>query len=376
MTHRFALSVLAALAIAAPASAQMFGGGPDEPDTPITAKEKAAVIESLAVAVRDRYVFPDKGAELAKILRQRYAKKEYDGITSSKEFADSLLAHMQAYTHDKHMRVHYRHDPFPAIDNRENGPDGPERARQLEENRVRNFGFEQVRRLPGNVGYLDLRMFAGLPEAQATAIAAMNFLANTDAIIVDLRRNGGGSPSMIQTLLTYFIEPGDRLHFNDFYEREGDRIEQFHTSAFVPGPRLFGKPLYVLVSNRTGSAAEEFAYDVQTHKLGTLYGATTAGAANPGGMFRLSDHLAAFIATGRAINPVTKTNWEGVGVKPDHEVAPETALREAHVAALEKLMEKAGDDRKQALKMAIEQAKQAPADPAEDFVRPTRRRAS
>ena len=376
MTHRFAFPVLAALLLAAPASAQMFAGGPNEPDTPISAKEKTAVIESLAVAVRDRYVFPDKGAELAKILRQRHAKQEYDRITSSMEFADSLLAHMQAYTHDRHMRVHYRHEPFPVRDDRASVPDESERLRQLEEMRVRNFGFEKVQRLAGNVGYLDLRMFAGNPEAQATAIAAMNFLGNTDAVIVDLRRNGGGSPAMIQTLLTYFVEPGDRLHINDFYRRAADDIEQFHTTSFVPGPRLFGKPLYVLVSNRTGSAAEEFAYDVQTHKLGTLYGATTAGAANPGGMFRLSEHLAAFIATGRAVNPVTKTNWEGVGVKPDRDVPPADALREAHVAALEKLKESANAERKQALDMAIEQAKKAPSDPAEDFTRPTRRRAS
>jgi C-terminal processing protease CtpA/Prc len=241
---------------------------------------------------------------------------------------------------------------------------------------VRNYGFEKVQRLAGNVGYLDLRMFAGMPEAQPTAIAAMNFLGNADAIIVDLRRNGGGSPGMIQTLLTYFVEPGDRLHFNDFYRRATDDIEQYHTASFVPGPRLFGKPLYVLVSNRTGSAAEEFSYDVQTHKLGTLVGATTAGAANPGGLFRLSEHLAAFIATGRAINPVTKTNWEGVGVKPDVAVAPENALREAHVAALEKLKEKASPERRQVLDLALEQAKQAPGDPAEDFQRPMRRRAN
>ncbi len=375
MISRTVLASLTALAIAAPASAQMFGG-PNEPDTPIDAKEKAAVVESLAVAVRDRYVFPEKGAELAKILKQRLAKHEYDRITSSKEFADSLLSHMQAYTHDRHMRVHYRYEPFPARDEVE--PDSAthdaEYRRQLEEQRVRNFGFERVQRLAGNVGYLDLRMFAGFTEAQPTAIAAMNFLGNCDAIIVDLRRNGGGSPSMIQTLLTYFVAEGDRLHINDFYRRGQQELEQFHTAAYVPGPRLAGKPLYVLVSNLTGSAAEEFAYDVQTHELGTLYGKTTAGAANPGGLFRLSDHLAAFIATGRAINPVTKTNWEGVGVKPDVDVPAGEALREAHVAALQKLMEKADEPRKEILKLAIEQAKETPSDPADDFVRGARRR--
>ena len=243
-----------------------------------------------------------------------------------------------------------------------------------EEERLRNFGFEEVKRLAGNVGYLDLRMFSGLPEAQATAVAAMNFLANADAIIVDVRRNGGGDPVLLQTVITYFVAPGDRLHINDFYLREGDRTEQYWSASQVPGPRLNGKPLYVLTSNLTGSCAEEFAYDVQTHKLGTLYGATTAGAANPGGLFRLSDHLAAFIATGRAINPVTKTNWEGLGVKPDHDVTAGDALREAHVAALQQLLASAADDdRKASLQRALEKAKQTPSDPAEDFVRGPRR---
>ena len=373
MTHRTAFALFAAFLIAAPASAQMMGGGPPEPDTPISAKEKAAVIESLAVAVRDRYVFADKGAQLAKILKQRYAKKEYDKITSSKEFADSLLAHMQDFTHDKHMRVHYRYEPFPIEPGDDTRDDTAERKRMLETNRLRNFGFEKVQRLAGNVGYLELRMFDGMPEAQPTAIAAMNFLGNCDAIIIDLRKNGGGSPAMIQTLLTYFTEEGDRLHINDFYLRRTDSIEQFYTASYVPGPRLFGKPLYVLTSPLTGSAAEEFAYDVQTHKLGTIYGAVSGGAANPGGMFRLSEHLGAFIATGRAINPVTKTNWEGVGVKPDVAVPPGDALREAHVAALTKLSEKADDARKQQLAPAIEQAKKTVSDPAEDFERRMRR---
>jgi hypothetical protein len=364
------------LALAAPVRAQFAPGAPDEADTPLDAATRSAAIESLAVAVRDRYVFPDKGAELAKILKRRAAKKEYDRITSTREFADSLTAHMQAATHDLHMRVHYRLEPLPRDAGDEDRPSEAERQRQLAFEQLRNFGFDQVRRLPGNVGYLDLRMFSGTPEAQATAVAAMNFLGNCDALIVDLRRNGGGSPGMIQTLLSYLVEPGQRLHFNDFYEREGDRWVQYYTSPFVPGPRLAGKPVYVLTSALTGSAAEEFSYDIQTHKLGTLIGATTAGAANPGGFVRLSDHLAAFIANGRAVNPVTKTNWEGVGVKPDIAVAPHEALRTAHVRAIEELKRKPRDAEHDAfLGRALEAAKKTPDDKPEDFERPVRRKA-
>ena len=372
----FLLSAGLALALAAPVRAQFAPGAPDEADTPLDAATRSAAIESLAVAVRDRYVFPDKGAELAKVLKRRAAKKEYDRITSTREFADSLTAHMQAATHDLHMRVHYRLEPLPRDAGDEDRPSESERRRQLAIEQLRNFGFDQVRRLPGNVGYLDLRMFSGTPEAQATAVAAMNFLGNCDALIVDLRRNGGGSPGMIQTLLSYLVEPGRRLHFNDFYEREGDRWVQYYTSPFVPGPRLAGKPVYVLTSALTGSAAEEFSYDIQTHKLGTLIGATTAGAANPGGFVRLTDHLAAFVANGRAVNPVTKTNWEGVGVKPDMAVAPHEALRTAHVRAIEELKQKPRDAEHDAfLGRALEAAKKTPDDKPEDFERPVRRKA-
>jgi hypothetical protein len=374
--HRIRLTLATLFVLAAPSTshAQPMASA-DQPDLTIDAGTRGVVVESLVVAVQDHYVFPDLAKTVAKDLRRRLARKEYDRITSAKEFADSLTAHMQAVTHDLHLRAHYRHEPLPR-ELRSEGPPPPEELRRMrEQGRVRNHGFERVERLAGNVGYLELLMFSGDPDAQATAIAAMNFLGNSDALIIDLRRNGGGSPAMIQTLLTYLTAPDDRLLFNTFYKRGQERLEQWHTSAYVPGPRLNGKPIYVLTSSRTGSAAEEFAYDVQTHELGTLVGATTAGAANPGGFFRLDDHFGAFIATGRAINPVTNTNWEGVGVKPDVAVAPETALREAHVLALQKLIEQAQDDeQRNGLNAALERAKERKDEAPEDFVRRSRRR--
>jgi retinol-binding protein 3 len=345
--------------------------GPDEPDVTIDAATRKAVVDSLVDSVDRFYVFPDQARAIARAIRKRMSAHEYDRITSGKEFADSLTAHLRVVAHDLHLRVHYRHRPFPA----DGGPDQPdpaERARALAEERVRNFGFEKVQRLAGNVGYLELRMFSNETDAQSVAIAAMQFLANTDALIIDLRRNGGGSPRMIATLLTYLIEPERRLNFNNFFTRraEGDNTEQWWTTSYVPGQRYTGKPIYVLTSNLTGSAAEEFAYDIQTHELGTLVGQTTAGGANPGGLFRLSDHFAAFIATGRAINPITHTNWQGVGVKPEVETKAEEALKVAHVAAIEKLLEKPRDEEHRAfLTGSLARAKDTPPDRAEDFVR-------
>ena len=180
---------------------------------------------------------------------------------------------------------------------------------------------------------------------------------------------------MIATLLSYLTKPDQRLHFNSFYRRASDELVQFWTSPFVPGPRYTGKPVFVLTSNRTGSGAEEFAYDIQTHMLGTVVGAVSAGGANPGGYFRLSENFAAFIATGRAINPITKTNWEGVGVKPDSLISAGQALRAAYAMATEELVADTRDDpeRVEALReVGADVAKRVP-DPEEDFVRPKRR---
>ena len=345
---------------------------PDQPDLTLNAATRKAVVDTLAERIERLYVFPEKARETARVLRRRLAAREYDRITSAKELSDSLTSHAQAVTHDLHLRVSYRHEPVPPMT--EDGPPPESEMRRMREMARRtNYGFERVERLPGNVGYLDLRQFAGAPEGQATAVAAMNFLGNVDALIVDLRRNGGGSPGMIATLLTYLIEPGDRLMFNTFYQREEDQTLQFWTNPYVPGPRLNGKPVYVLTSPRTFSAAEEFAYDIQTHKLGTIVGAVTGGGAHPGGMFRVHDHFMVFISTGRAVNPVTKTNWEGVGVKPDIAVKPGEALRVAHVEALKKAIESVKDDpdRLAALQRALDEAGRRMADPDEDFVRPS-----
>lgn len=366
------LLLLPLLAVAWPLAAMAQGDiPPDQPDWTVDAATRKAVVDTIADRIDHLYVFPDKARETAKALRKRLAAHEYDRITSAKEFADSLTSHAQAVTHDLHMRVTYRSEPFAPADGSGMPPEA-EMKRMREMGRRTNYGFETVERLPGNVGYLDLRSFAGVPEAQATATAAMNFLGNVDALIVDLRRNGGGSPNMIATLLTYLLEPGDRLMFNTFYEREGGQTDQFWTSPYVPGPRLNGKPVYVLTSQRTFSAAEEFSYDIQTHKLGTLVGAVTGGGANPGGRFRVHDHFAVFVSTGRAINPVTKTNWEGVGVKPDIATKPGEALRVAHLEALKKIMESVKDDpdRMAALKRAMDEAGKRADDPETDFMRP------
>jgi C-terminal processing protease CtpA/Prc len=200
--------------------------------------------------------------------------------------------------------------------------------------------------LAGNIGYLDLRFFANPTYGGTTATAAMAVLANTDAIIIDLRQNGGGEPGMVQLLCSYFFEPEPVL-INSLYWRKSETTQQFWTLPYLPGMRLPTTPVYVLISPRTGSAAEEFAYNLQTQNRATLLGQKTVGAANPGDGFKLVHGFEMFISTGAAVNPITKTNWEGQGVQPDLEVPAEEALVVAQMTALQRLLDDAGDPQQQ-----------------------------
>ncbi|MEZ5163407.1 MAG: S41 family peptidase [Fimbriimonadaceae bacterium] len=173
--------------------------------------------------------------------------------------------------------------------------------------------------------------------------AAMNFLSNTDAMIIDLRQNGGGDPSGVQVVCSYFF--GEKpVHLNSIYFRPTDETHEFWTLENVDAPRFLDKPVYVLVSKRTGSGAEECSYNLQQLKRATIIGEPTWGGANPGGSVRLHDHFSCFIPVGRAINPITKTNWEGSGVIPDIKCDPAKSLEQAQVLILKELIAKEKDE--------------------------------
>jgi tetratricopeptide (TPR) repeat protein len=188
----------------------------------------------------------------------------------------------------------------------------------------RNYGVARVEVLDGNIGLIDIRGFPPTEPARGTVTAALKVLENVDALIVDLRKNGGGNPDLIRYYCSYFFP--EKTHLNSLYWRQGNRTEEFWTLGSVEGKRRSDLPVFILTSSRTFSGGEEFAYNFKTRKRATLIGETTGGGANPGGFFRVSPLLGIFIPTGRAINPITKTNWEGTGVEPDIEVKAEEAL--------------------------------------------------
>lgn len=341
---------------------------PAPADGAITAATRKAVIDSLAVAIDRQYVFPAVGKETVKALRRHAARGDYDRITRARAFSDTLNDHLYTVAHDLHLRVNY--DPSGQMQIGCGGAAAVDMERMRAMAAQRNFGFEKLQRLAGNVGYLDLRLFddpaAGAAEVAA---AAMGYLAHSDALIIDVRRNGGGFASMVDLLVTYLIAPTEQLHLFDFNYRGGEEagLRSNWTLPYVPGPRFAGKDVYVLTGRFTGSAAESFAYALQAAKRTTLVGEQTAGAGNPGsGMTALPGGFSAFIATGRVVSPVTGTNWEGVGVKPDVAAAADTALRVAHVMAVERLLGKAAnDEEKTRLVRSLDAARKTPPDPVE-----------
>ncbi|KFE62390.1 S41 family peptidase [Hyalangium minutum] len=314
---------------------------------------RAKIVDRVSAALNENYVFPDVAKKMEAGLRQKLKAGAYDKIANSAELAEVLTRDLREVSKDKHLSVRYAPSKPPDLDE-DAAKDPAVREKIRNELASVNFGFEKVERLAGNVGYLDLRGFIGAEFGGETAVATMNFLGNSDAVIIDLRKNGGGDPSMVQFITSYFFE--ESTHLNSFYIRKGNTTKQFWTSAHVAGKRMANVPVYVLTSSRTFSAAEEFTYNLKNLKRATIVGETTGGGAHPVNAHFLADvHLLAFIPFGRAVNPITGTNWEGTGIAPDIQVPADKALVTAHQDALKKLQNQAKDEaRKQQLSWSLQ----------------------
>ncbi len=315
-----------ALRCAATLAALVLAVGPADAQT-YDAESRAALVRALSEKLEKSYVFPDKAAECSARLDEALQAGELD-VTTPDALAPLLTDLLQDVTADKHLRVRPLSGGPPPEEPTEAELERWQRGQWLR-GRTENFGFENVLRVPGNIGVLDLRSFQSPEHAGETARAAMTFLANCDALVVDLRRNGGGDPEMVQLLCSYlFDEP---THLSSLYWRETDETQEFWTldEEALPGPRMPDVPVFVLTSSYTFSGAEEFTYNLQTRGRATIVGETTGGGAHPGGTVPIDDHIGAFIPVGRAINPVTGTNWEGTGVTPDVACASGKAMDEA-----------------------------------------------
>jgi hypothetical protein len=330
-TRRTALAVYAVVDVSAtqPARAStaqaIVGETFDRQMFSLDAAERALAIDSLAATINRNYVFPEVGKRIADSLHARQARGAYDHATNQVGFARQLTKELFEIAHDKHMVVNSfvgsaSRRPSPAPSPSPSPTPTPTMTRPP-------CGYEGSV-LEGNVGYVTFSNFRDPEECGANASAAMNAIAGTRAVIIDLRKNGGGRPEMVAYLASYLF--AGRTHLNDSWTRATGTTEAWWTRDDVTGPK-FGatKPVYVLTSTLTISAAEEFAYDLQSLKRATIVGETTAGAAHLTASGRIGAHLMVAVPIARPINPITKTDWEGVGVIPDVRVPADDALASA-----------------------------------------------
>jgi hypothetical protein len=311
------------------------------PDDPALASEHLStreIVETALVLLRASYVFPDLAEQAAVAIEARLAAGEYDGL-DEEALAERLTSDLDEACDDKHLRVRTM-PPRPARPKR-GEPSGPAPARPPGGPgpgiRPRNYGIYRAERLEGNIGYLDVRGVPGPEEAGPVIAAAMELIGGTYALIIDLRRNGGGSPDAVVLWCSYFF-PDGRTHLNDIFHADTGETRQFWSLAFLPGSRYLDRPVYVLTSSDTFSGGEDFAYTLQAQGRVEVVGETTGGGAHPTRMIPISATMGIAVPFARSINPVTGTNWQGTGVIPDTAVPAANAYDAAFRKALQHVL--------------------------------------
>lgn len=316
--------------------------------------ESTTIIQNLAELLKAHYIYPDVAEEISQRLHRYFKDGEYDNITEGDMLAQTLTEHLQEIRQDEHLWVRWHPDPLPDYQGSMlQNPDWIEEIKQ--QAKSNNYGIHKVERLAGNIGYLDIRYFYRPSWGSGDTItAAMTFLANSSALIIDVRKCTGGNPNSVALVSSYLFNE-EPVHLNSLYWRDEEITEQYWTSAYLPGRRIADIPVYVLISQMTFSAGEEFAYNLQSLQRATLVGESTSGGAHPGSPYRLHAHLEVFIPRGRAINPITNTNWEGSGVAPDISVEEDQALIVAYRAALKDIIAALSDKKSKADQKLIDE---------------------
>jgi hypothetical protein len=276
--------------------------------------ERTRVIDGATALLDEYYLYPHVARKVSAKLKALRGDGEYRGITDGEIFAVRLGDDLVALSGDKHIGVDFFARKAP----------GPQPARDPQWLADTNCGFETADHFLPNIGYLELTAFDEPKYCARTAIAAMNFLADSDALIIDLRENHGGAPRMAALIASYLFDK--RTHFDDIDYPTTHHTEHLWTLPNLPGKKFTGKPVFVLTSRSTFSAAEEFAYDLKSLKRATVVGETTGGGAHVVAPHRIDDHFFIRIPFARFVNPITKTDWEGTGVEPNVKVSAAEAL--------------------------------------------------
>lgn len=295
----------------------------------LSKNEKKEVVASVGRLLEDIYVFPEIGKKMNALLNKNLELGKYDSITDPNVFSQTLTEHLFTISNDKHLGVTLIPE-LKEMSSKTFATDDMEQAmkERLDKLGGNNYGFKEFKILEGNIGYLDLRIFHYPKWAKKAAVEAMSFFSEANALIIDLRNNGGGSGEMVRFISSYLFE-GTPIHLNSFYSRRGNSFSESWTLSSVPGKQLPDIDVYILTSNRTFSAAEEFTYNLKHLKRATIIGEKTRGGAHPVSPQKATNRFEVWIPWGRSINPITKTNWEAVGVIPDINIESDKALAKA-----------------------------------------------
>ncbi|WP_372950001.1 S41 family peptidase [Mariniphaga sp.] len=308
----------------------------------ITNTQKRETIDGILKVLQARYIFPNVADSMQNFVISNVQSGEYDSITTGSEFAFRLTRDLQKISKDLHLKVEYNENNI----TEENNGSAETISQEIWLNQLlaeNNHGIKSKKILEGNIGYLEIPLFGPLERCADTLISAMQYVAGTDALILDLRScRGSLDENTIPFLCSYFFAVP--THLFDFQTRETNTPKQFWTYAWVPGKRYVEKPIYILTSGRTFSGGEELAYDLKQTNRAFVVGEVTRGGANPTEFTVINSNFSISVPYMRSVNPVTQTNWEGIGVQPDIQVKSNIALYTAHIMALNSLFEKSSDE--------------------------------
>jgi len=302
--------------------------------------ERKEVIATLIAKVDTLYVYEDEAKKMTAAIRQREEHHEYDAISSREELAKRLTTDLRAVNNDGHLGVEYSASPI--------GEEKPEAPSQASADAFRktwarsNFNFKKVEILDGNIGLLQVDAFFPSDWIKDLTQSAMTFVANSDAVIIDIRNNHGFADGGLLIASYFFTDPA---HWSDSYDRDAKTQRQSWTLPVVPGPKLADKDVYILVSKDCFSASEDFAYNMQALGRAKVIGEVTGGGAHPTKPYKLGSYFLVNIPFAYSVNPITHTDWEGKGVQPDVKVFANQALLSAQILAIQTIIKRKSDDK-------------------------------
>ena len=313
----------------------------------LSVEDQKKIIITICEKLDEIHAFPESNPKICNGLIKNIENGKYSVYKTAQAFADQLDKDLEQLQGDKHLGIFYDLKMAAEMETEnEKGKDtGYLTPQMVEEERRKNFGFKELKILDGNIGYMDLRIFFPPKYAGETAVAAMNYLSSCDALIIDLRNNGGGWDEMVTFLMSYFFDSEESIALSTTYSRYEDEYYQSHTLSFVPGKLLADIPVFILTSRSTFSGAEAFAHYMKHLNRATIVGETTRGGQNPVEIQTVGYGLIMLIPSWKQISSVTETGWEGVGVNPHIVVEANDAFSVAHLKALQEL-EKMEEDEK------------------------------